>query len=100
MIMDTICECDDYFVQKCDACGLWNLSSIQKCIAALRMLAYKVIADAIDEYYRIGKNTAMESMKHFYKEIRIQFGDHYLQQPTIEDFETRLSINATMASQG
>jgi hypothetical protein len=38
MIIDRVCECDDYFVQKRDACGLWGLSSIQKCTATLYML--------------------------------------------------------------
>jgi hypothetical protein len=94
MIMDRVCECDDYFVQKRDACGLWGLSSIQKCTVALRMLAYGVIADATDKYCRIGESIAMESMKRFCKAIRAEFGDHHLRQPTREDFETQLSINA------
>jgi hypothetical protein len=94
MIMDRVCECNVYFVQKRDACGLWGLSSIQKCTAILCMLAYGVTADATDEYCWIGKSTSMESMKSFYKAIRAEFGDHHLRQPTREDFETQLSINA------
>ena len=94
MIMDRVCECDDYFVQKHDACGLWGLSSIPKCTIALRMLAYEVTTNATDEYCQIGESTAMESMKHFCKAIRVHFGDHHLGQPTREDFETQLSINA------
>jgi hypothetical protein len=94
MIMDRVCECDDYFFQKRDVCGLWGLSSIQKYIAALCMLAYEVTTDATDEYCRIGESTAMESMKRFCKAIRVQFGDHHLRQSNREDFETQLSINA------
>jgi hypothetical protein len=71
MIMDRVCECDHYFVQKHDACGLWGLSSIQKCTIALCMLAYRVIANATDEYCQIGESTAMESIKRFFKAIRI-----------------------------
>jgi hypothetical protein len=88
MIMDRICGCNDYFVQKRDTCGLWGFSSIQKCTATLRMLAYGVIADATDEYCRIGESIAMESMKRFCKANRTNFGDHHLRQPTKEDFET------------
>jgi hypothetical protein len=80
MIMDWVCECDDYFVQKRDACGLWGLSSIQKCTATLRMLAYGVTADATDEYCRIGESTTMESMKRFCKAIKVEFGDQHLRQ--------------------
>ena len=64
-VMARVCARDDWFVQKLDACGSLGLSSIQKCTAALRMLAYGVSADATDEYCRIGESTAMESMKRF-----------------------------------
>jgi hypothetical protein len=82
------------------ACGLWGLSFIQKYTTALCMLAYGVIANATDEYCRIDESTTMESMKRFYKAIRVQFGDHYLRQPTREEFETQLSINATYGLPG
>jgi hypothetical protein len=42
------------------------------------MLAYEVTTNATDKYCQIGKSTTMESMKHFYKAIRIQFGNHHL----------------------
>jgi hypothetical protein len=61
-IMDRVVAHDAYFVQRKDAAGVFSLSSIQKCTAALRILAYGIAADAIDEYCRLGESTAMETV--------------------------------------
>ena len=37
--------------------------------AALRILAYEVAADSTDEYVRIRKSTAIESLKKFVKAV-------------------------------
>ncbi|CAL5412461.1 unnamed protein product [Camellia sinensis] len=46
-----------------------GLSSLQKITAALKMLAYGVAADFMDEYLRIGESTAMKSLKKFVKAV-------------------------------
>jgi len=56
---------DDYFVQKRNADGVLGLSCLQKVVAAFRMLAYGVLADALDEYVRIGESTALEALRKF-----------------------------------
>jgi hypothetical protein len=48
--MNVVSDHDCYFVQCRDVCGHMGLSTIQKCIATLRMLAYSVATDAIDKY--------------------------------------------------
>jgi hypothetical protein len=58
-IKEAVEEHDKYFVQKRHATGVLGLSCLQKVIAALRMLAYGVPADALDEYIRIGESTAL-----------------------------------------
>ncbi len=40
-IMDTLVAHDAYFSYRQNALGVHGLSNIQKCIATLRMLAYK-----------------------------------------------------------
>ncbi|XP_057248131.1 uncharacterized protein LOC130590147 [Beta vulgaris subsp. vulgaris] len=42
-----------YFEQRQDATGKLGATPIQKCTTALRMLAYGVAADSIDEYIKI-----------------------------------------------
>lgn len=94
MIMERVCACDSYFIQKRDAVGKIGLSSAQKITAALRMLADGVSADATDEYSRCSESTAMECMKRFCVAVRAEFGPHHLRQPTRADFEEQLAINA------
>ena len=56
---------DPYFVPKKNAVGILGLSSLQKMTAAIRMLAYGVAADVVDDYVRIGERTTIESLKRF-----------------------------------
>ena len=45
---------ETYFIQKRDNAQMLGLSSHQKMTATVRMLAYRVTVDFIDEYVRIG----------------------------------------------
>ncbi|XP_042988753.1 uncharacterized protein LOC122316287 [Carya illinoinensis] len=83
---------DDYFVQKRDANGRLGLSSLQKMTATIRMLAYGIIANLMDEYVRIGESIARLSMKKFVKEIVSIFGGEYLRSPTSNDIARLLEV--------
>ncbi|XP_035540221.1 uncharacterized protein LOC108985445 [Juglans regia] len=83
---------DDYFVQKRDASGRLGLSSLQKITEAIRMLAYGVTADLMDEYVRIGESTKRLSMKKFVKAIVSIFGGEYLRSPTNSDIARLLEV--------
>ncbi|KAH9753307.1 dde tnp4 domain-containing protein [Citrus sinensis] len=67
-IKNSVEQHDSYFVQKRNYAGVLGLSSLQKISAAMRMLAYGVSDDSIDEYVRIGESTAIESLKKFVPE--------------------------------
>ncbi|XP_052197217.1 uncharacterized protein LOC127804398 [Diospyros lotus] len=83
---------DQYFVQRFDAVGVPGLSSLQKMIAALRMLAYGSPADAVDEYVRIGESTVIESLKKFTKVVVEIFGEQYLRCPNTSDIARLMSV--------
>ena len=83
---------EPYFIQKRDNAQRLGLSSLQKIIAALRMLAYGVTADFMDEYARIGESTAIESLKKFVKAVVDIFSKEYLRSPNNEDI-ARLLFN-------
>ena len=89
-IVDGVTTHDPYFQNKQDATGRQGLSSLQKCTAAIRMLAYGVAADAVDEYIRIGESTTIECTKRFVSAIIDVFGDEYLRRPNPEDLERLL----------
>ncbi|KAI8551498.1 hypothetical protein RHMOL_Rhmol06G0191300 [Rhododendron molle] len=59
----------DYFCEN-DATEAAGLSSIQKMIAALRMMAYGTPADSLDEYLKIEESTTVDSLRNFYSTVR------------------------------
>ncbi|XP_050255135.1 uncharacterized protein LOC126701031 [Quercus robur] len=82
---------DSYFVQKRNSTNKLGLSSLQKITAALRMLAYGVSSDLIDEYVRIGETTALESLKKFVTAVIDIFSEEYLRKPNNEDIARLLA---------
>jgi ABC-type tungstate transport system substrate-binding protein len=53
--------------KKKNVARILGLSFLKKMIAALRTLAYGVIADFTDEYVRMGESTAIQSKKRLSK---------------------------------
>jgi hypothetical protein len=99
-IVSSVYEFDSYFVQSADVVGQLGLSSLQKCTAALKMLAYGAAADATDEYCRLGESTALESMKQFVNAVRGCFEAEYLWGPTRADLERQVIINSARGFPG
>lgn len=83
---------DPYFPQKRDATGKLGLTALQKCTAAIRLMAYGSAADAVDEYLRLGETTALRCLEHFVEGVINIFGDEYLRKPTQEDLQRLLNI--------
>ena len=59
--------------------------------AALRMLAYGVAADFMDEYVRIAKTTAITSLKKFIATVVAIFLKEYLRSPNNENIARLLA---------
>ncbi|XP_050286616.1 uncharacterized protein LOC126725756 isoform X1 [Quercus robur] len=82
---------DPYFVQKRNGGKKLGLSSFQKITAALRMLAYGVTGDFMDEYVRIGETTALQSLEKFVTAVGDIFSEEYLRKPNNEDIARLLA---------
>uniref|UniRef100_A0A0D3E5J1 No apical meristem-associated C-terminal domain-containing protein n=1 Tax=Brassica oleracea var. oleracea TaxID=109376 RepID=A0A0D3E5J1_BRAOL len=80
------------FQQRRDATGRWSLTALQKCTAAIRLLAYGTAADTVDEYLRLGETTALSCLHNFTDGIIQLLGDEYLRRPTPEDLQRLLDI--------
>ncbi|XP_024014517.1 uncharacterized protein LOC112088465 [Eutrema salsugineum] len=80
-----------YFQQRRNAIGRLGLSALQKCTAAIRMMAYGTAADAVDEYLRLGTSTALLCFRNFTEEIISLFGDEYLRRLTPDNLERLLN---------
>ena len=83
---------EPYFIQKRDVARRLGLSSLQKMTVTIRMLAYRVIGDLMDEYVRIGENTAIESFKKFVKAVISVFSDEYLRSSNSNDIARLITI--------
>nr|XP_029734560.1 uncharacterized protein LOC115269898 [Aedes albopictus] len=92
MIKNDLESHDEYFTLRCNAAGKMGLSPLQKCTAALRMLAYGSSASSLDENIRIGESTTLENLRKFCKAIIAVYGPKFLRIPDAED--VKVLINA------
>jgi hypothetical protein len=83
---------DEYFQMRVDATGKMGLSPLQKCTAAIRMLAYGSPADIVDEYVRIGESTTIECLERFVRGVNEVFGAEYLRRPNNNDVDRLLQM--------
>lgn len=73
-----------------DATRKCGVTPLTKCITAVRMLAYGIATDCVDEYLKIGAITALECMKKFALGIIEVFGEEYLRKPNQADVDRLL----------
>ncbi|KAI3700667.1 hypothetical protein L2E82_45304 [Cichorium intybus] len=74
-----------YFKQRPNAAGILGFHPIQKCTAALRMLAYGTIADALDESIRMAERTSRETLQYFCETVIHLYQGRYMRAPTPND---------------
>ncbi|XP_020270863.1 uncharacterized protein LOC109846051 [Asparagus officinalis] len=91
-IVDAVKDHDHYFQQRSDGLGRMRLSPLQKVTTVFRMLAYGLLANATDEYVKIGESTAIESMKRFCRAMVEIFAERYLRTPNANDIVRLLYI--------
>ncbi|XP_074306457.1 uncharacterized protein LOC141641704 [Silene latifolia] len=89
-IVEGVAAQESYFQQGPDATGKLGATTIHKCIAALRMLAYGTSADSADEYLKIARSTTRKCLKHFVRGVRKAFTEQYLRRPTMNDLQRLL----------
>ena len=61
-MMNIVEDADDYFKLKKDCCGKLSFRALQKCLAAIKMLAYGKTADALDIEIQMGEITVLNTM--------------------------------------
>ncbi|XP_057730651.1 uncharacterized protein LOC130945986 [Arachis stenosperma] len=91
-IVDALSNVYPYFQQRVDATGRRGLSPLQKCNAAIWMLAYGIAADAFDDYVRIGESTAIECLEKFVECVISVLKDEYLRKPNSNDVRCLLQM--------
>ncbi|XP_057431842.1 uncharacterized protein LOC130724587 [Lotus japonicus] len=92
-IVADLSSSDNYFTQRVDAAYKEGISPLAKCTTAMRMLAYSVAADAVDEYIKIGGTTALECLRRFCKGIIRLYEHEYLRALTEADLQKILHVS-------
>ena len=87
-------------MQNRNAAGTLGLSCLQKVVAAFRMIAYGVAADATDDYVRIGESTALESLRRFVIVVVQVFGPEYMRLPNEQNTARLLAIGESRCFPG
>lgn len=75
----------DIFCTQKDTTGLVNVNKHQKCSAVLRLIAYGISVDALDEYLKIGKSTVLEFLKQFERDAIKCYTHEFLLHPNGEE---------------
>ena len=83
-IAEKLASHDWYFQQRRNAAGELGHSTFQKVTAALRMLAYGIPADLVDDHLAMGESQAIMCVKRFAVGIVQVFGEEYLRSPNAE----------------
>lgn len=91
---------DRYFIQKKNCCGKEGISPHVKVTAALRIMAYGLPPDAIDDYLEMSESTARETIKRFCAAVVASLGPIYLREPTDADIKKMLSKSAARGTPG
>lgn len=81
-----------YFTWREDAVGRKGLSPLQKCTAAICLLAYGGPADQLDEYMQMGETTALECLSNFCQCVIEIYGRVYLRRPNATDIQRLLQM--------
>ena len=74
-----------FFQQRYDARRRLGFTGLQKCTAAMRLIAYGNTADSVDEYLQMSERTARECLYRFSRGVYHTFRDVYLRGPTEAD---------------
>jgi len=64
-IVDAFGNHGEYSQMRSNVVGKMGLLSLQKCTAGIRILAYRSLANCVDEYVRIGECTATQCLQKF-----------------------------------
>ncbi|KAJ0950883.1 hypothetical protein HanPSC8_Chr02g0053461 [Helianthus annuus] len=74
-----------FFTQKESPSRKIGFSRIQKCIAAIRPLAYDTSSDVWDEYLRMSARSCRDCHENFCECVNFHYGRRYLRMPTAAD---------------
>ncbi|XP_022040385.1 uncharacterized protein LOC110942934 [Helianthus annuus] len=86
-IANDLAAYDPFFTLRPDARGKMGFTTLQKCTAAIRQLAYGMAAHAWDEYLKMSERTSRECLYKFCKFVVRLYSQKYLRKPNYNDVQ-------------
>ncbi|XP_022029646.1 uncharacterized protein LOC110930613 [Helianthus annuus] len=86
-IADDLVRVDPFFTQEPDARNYEGFTTLQKCTAAIRQLAYGTVADALDEYLQMSAKTTRECLYRICHNVVKLYSKKYLRKPNAYDVQ-------------
>nr|XP_034594641.1 uncharacterized protein LOC117856369 [Setaria viridis] len=99
-IVSELSNWDPFFTRRVDATGRDGHSPLQKCTAAIRMLAYGSPADQLDEVLKIAASTSLLCLEKFTQGVIECFGVEYMRPPRSDELEKILQDNESRGFPG
>lgn len=90
-IVEALGNHSKYFRQRHDDDGRCRYSPLMKCTAAMRILAYGLESDVLEDYLQLGDNTTVECIREFAEGVVDVFAEQYLRRPNEEDIALLLA---------
>ncbi|XP_074293680.1 uncharacterized protein LOC141620807 [Silene latifolia] len=91
-IVEAVTASDTFFQPGPNGSGREGHSALQKCTAAIRVLAYGSACDAVDEYLRMSTAQTSKYITKFVDSVITQFGNQYLRRPNGQDVARLLHV--------
>ncbi|KAJ0548379.1 putative harbinger transposase-derived protein [Helianthus annuus] len=86
-IADDLAGLDPFFKQRPDTQNYEGFTTLQKCTAAIRQLAYETVADPLDEYLQMSARTTRECLYRFCHNVVKLYSKQYLRKPNAYDVQ-------------
>ena len=84
---------DTFFEQRRNCAGVLGHSTYQKVTAALRMMAYGIPADLVDDHLAMSESQSIECVRRFAIAVVDVFGPEYFRAPNAQDTARLLESN-------
>lgn len=99
-IASELSKWDPFFTRRVDATGRDGHSPLQKCTAAIRMLAYGSPVYQLDEVLKIAASTSLLCLGKFAQGVVECFGAEYMRSPKSDELEKILQDNESRGFPG
>ncbi|XP_023753813.1 uncharacterized protein LOC111902190 [Lactuca sativa] len=83
----------NFFQMRYDARGKRGFTGLQKCVAAIKLMAMGESPNFVDDYMRMSERTAQEGLYRLARGVVETFGNKYLRKPSLHDMQQLYAVH-------